>query len=646
MMSTYDHSGISYDSSDVSYNGISPQFDGAIITVQIAFGYSPLNTSPEWTDVTTYARDIQISRGRKSEYTTFGAGSATISLDNSDRRFDPEYTPGPYHGDLKPMVPIRVQVSYNSVLYTLFHGFVNGWPTSYSMPNVDAISRLQIVDLSRVLRQVDSPVTLQKNVVDKYKTSNSFYWPLTDPTAGVMYDEINNVAIDVHEYSSANPTAYVSDVAAGDTVLMAARVGNNGVELARIATDPFPFTEGKLKVVGFVVDSTCTNEDYNFGSGSDGGNVLALTAANDGIYVIYTGSSMSVEYSNVTDNVHASYFGTPGYTRERGNFVYVVATSTTLTIYLNGSVLATVAMTAGTQNIVSLVKTRLQIKARGSIGQVYISDTAAPPTELSDAVFGYSGDDTGTRLNRIQEATINVPSLFDIQTGDQTVSSYFTAGANVLDLAEQLAAIEVGDAFVSKDNKLTFKNRTTKSTTNIVALFDDEQNDTPYSVINVDGHTLDTIVNRVVVNYRYGSVTVEDTDSINEYGVSRRSIDARAEDNAEVAEQIASNMLSRFAQPKTRITELGINVRSDTSKALPVVSSLELTDDVAVKLTPVGVGDPLWRAVVVQGISHRITPETWDTQLYLAPGNIDTNGPLLVLNDDTYGRLDEGNRLG
>jgi hypothetical protein len=514
------------------------------------------------------------------------------------------------------------------------------------MPNVDAVSRLQLVDLSRVLRQVDAPVTLQKSVVDKYKTSNSFYWPLTNPTAGIIYDEINNVAVDVHEYLSSNPTAYVSDVAAGDTVLMAARVGSLGVTLARVGSDPVPFTQGKLKVAGFVVDSTCFNQEYNGGAGSDGGNVLALTAINDGIYVSYSGSSMTVEYSNITDNVQASYFGTPGYPRERGNFVYVVATSTTLTVYLNGSVLATVAMTAGTQNIVGIVKTFLQIRARGSIGQVYLSDTAIPPTELSDAVFGFSGEDTGTRLNRIQELTINVPSLFDIQTGDQAVSSYFTAGANVLDLADQLAAIEVGDAFVSKENKLTFKNRTSKSTTNIVALFDDERNDTPYSVINVDGHALDTIVNRVVVNYRHGSVTVEDTNSINEYGVSRRSVDALMEDNPEAAEQIASNMLSRFAQPKTRITELGINVRSDTSKALPVVSSLELTDNVAVKLTPVGVGDPLWRAVVVQGISHRITPETWDTQLYLAPGSIDTNGPLLVLNDDTYGKLSSGNKLG
>jgi len=62
--------------------------------------------------------------------------------------------------------------------------------------------------------------------------------------------------------------------------------------------------------------------------------------------------------------------------------------------------------------------------------------------------------------------------------------------------------------------------------------------------------------------------------------------------------------------------------------------------------TPTGVGDPLWRAVTVQGVRHTITSDSWETELYLAPGAINTNGALLVLNDDTYGKLDSGNKLG
>jgi hypothetical protein len=32
--------------------------------------------------------------------------------------------------------------------------------------------------------------------------------------------------------------------------------------------------------------------------------------------------------------------------------------------------------------------------------------------------------------------------------------------------------------------------------------------------------------------------------------------------------------------------------------------------------------------------------------LYLSPSAVNTNGALLVLDDDTYGKLDDGNKLG
>jgi len=44
-------------------------------------------------------------------------------------------------------------------------------------------------------------------------------------------------------------------------------------------------------------------------------------------------------------------------------------------------------------------------------------------------------------------------------------------------------------------------------------------------------------------------------------------------------------------------------------------------------------------------LSHTITLDRWDVSLYLSPGPINTNGPLLVLDDDTYGELDN-NKLG
>lgn len=645
MTVTYNDATYTYDDARLTYDGTLPQFDNATVTVQAAFGSAPLDTSPRWQDITEWVRHLNINRGRRSEYVSYGVGRAVITLDNRDRRFDPEYTSSPYYGDLNPMVPIRVQATYGGATYTLFYGFAQGWPTVYAMPNVDAVTRLQVIDLSRILRQIETPVTLYGNYVKSVATANTFYWPLTQPTAGLAYDEINNVPVDVAEYSSVNPTAYESDAAAGDPVMMAARNGNSGVTLAGRAGDPKPFTTGKIKSVAFIVDATCENPDYA-GVGADGAIVTFLTATNDGISVAYGSGFLDVYYSNVTDNQYATVNLTQGFTRDRANLVVVEAAAGYITTYVNGVSVNVTALSTGTQTIVALLKSYIRITAKGSIGQVVVSDTVLGNTNMFNNAFGYDGDDTGTRLNRIQQATINIPSLFDIETGDQTVSPYYTEGANLLDVAEQLAIIETGSAYVSKDNKLTFKNRSTMNGTNIVAIFDDENIDTQYSGISVDGHTLDTIVNRVTARYQYGTVTVEDTASIDAYGTAQRNLDARMTDNPTVATQTAQSLLDRSSQPKTRITQLDINVRSDTAQALPVVASLDLTDDVAVRFTPTGVGDPLWRAVTVQGISHTITSDSWETELYLAPGAINTNGALLVLNDDTYGKLDSGNKLG
>ena len=64
-----------------------------------------------WTDVTSYARNINITRGRTDETSNFESGNASITLDNRDRRFDPFHATGPYYGKLKPRQAIRVRAT-------------------------------------------------------------------------------------------------------------------------------------------------------------------------------------------------------------------------------------------------------------------------------------------------------------------------------------------------------------------------------------------------------------------------------------------------------------------------------------------------------------------------------------------------------
>ena len=79
--------------------------------IEIAFDDGPYVVSPTWTDVTTYVRGFETSRGVPDDWTLQADGSATVTLSNRDRRFDPFNTSGPYYGKLLPRRQIRIRAT-------------------------------------------------------------------------------------------------------------------------------------------------------------------------------------------------------------------------------------------------------------------------------------------------------------------------------------------------------------------------------------------------------------------------------------------------------------------------------------------------------------------------------------------------------
>src|SRR5262249_50235111 len=66
-------------------------------------------------------------------------GTATIVLDNSDRRFDPANLAGPYVAagvtQVTPMRAVRVTATYAGVTYNIWRGFADEWRISYADPS-------------------------------------------------------------------------------------------------------------------------------------------------------------------------------------------------------------------------------------------------------------------------------------------------------------------------------------------------------------------------------------------------------------------------------------------------------------------------------------------------------------------------------
>lgn len=97
-------------------------------------GTNVLGASTIWTDISQWVLGFTITRPStrlQGPLFQYQAGTASITLDNSDGRFDPDNPYGPYVGagvsQLVPMVPVRVRAVFNSVTYPLFWGFADGW---------------------------------------------------------------------------------------------------------------------------------------------------------------------------------------------------------------------------------------------------------------------------------------------------------------------------------------------------------------------------------------------------------------------------------------------------------------------------------------------------------------------------------------
>jgi hypothetical protein len=92
-----------------------------------------------WTDVSGYLRHgISTRRGSnrvQSPIIRYDAGTATIRLDNSDRRFDPAHLAGPYvsggKSQVTPMRPVRIRAVWNAVTYDIFRGFADKWDVAW-----------------------------------------------------------------------------------------------------------------------------------------------------------------------------------------------------------------------------------------------------------------------------------------------------------------------------------------------------------------------------------------------------------------------------------------------------------------------------------------------------------------------------------
>lgn len=137
-----------------------------------------------WVDISEDIRTGSTRRGRSQELDRYAAGTATVTLSNADRVYDPTYAAGPYYGNLKPMRQLKVRAAFDTVT-SLDLPASNG---SYaSTPDSAALSITGDLDVRIRLAMDDWTPAADQTLISKYdSTGNQRSWRLYCQTSGTI----------------------------------------------------------------------------------------------------------------------------------------------------------------------------------------------------------------------------------------------------------------------------------------------------------------------------------------------------------------------------------------------------------------------------------------------------------------------------
>jgi len=161
--------------------------------VEVDFG-----SDGSWTDITSYTLDVNVVLGSSDpDRHVADIGNATITLMNTDRRFSPDYSGGPYYGEIIPGLPIRISCSDGVNTWRTFTGWVIDWVVTagqYGSQRVtitaqDILGRLQDTTISLPLQEGQTA-----DYVARLVTSTVFKSGLASGDADIWYPLDGNEA--------------------------------------------------------------------------------------------------------------------------------------------------------------------------------------------------------------------------------------------------------------------------------------------------------------------------------------------------------------------------------------------------------------------------------------------------------------------
>jgi hypothetical protein len=231
---------------------------------------------------------------------------------------------------------------------------------------------------------------------------------------------------------------------------------------------------------------------------------------------------------------------------------------------------------------------------------------------------------SGERLEAILDRPeVDWPSsLRDIDTGAQTFQAdVIEQGRETLEYLQLVETSEPGLLFMSKDNKVTFRDRNTAAAPGTV-VFSDSGTAIPYTNITTTYGT-ELLYNRAVIGRIGGQPqTAENAESKAEYGVVSLELNGLLINTDANASALANYIVNKYAEPELRFDTISVELAGLGTADQAAVLGLELTDIIRLEYQPAGIGPSVTKDVQILGIRHAIRPGQHEIVLNL--GSTDT----------------------
>ena len=592
-----------YSDTSVARGGIDP-----IVAVEWSPTTDPLET-PVWEGIAGW-RAVQTDRGRQNELDQIQAGTASIVLDNRDRRFDPLYTAGPNYGNVLPMKRFRIRGSQGGTTHDIFQGFVDSWDQSYVNPN-DATVEVRLTDFFAVLNAaIFSPSPYEVEV----RADNPKIWfRLGDPAGTTtVVDTIRGARGSLLSGTLGTDGLVTEDT---DTALSTAPLAGQGVHVsdagARLPAGS-AYTIEMLVMFRAVVAATRHT-------------VFSLNTVTDNtpLVEIYISEADGKLYANNNGSVST------GVTVATGT-VYHLALVNEVggQFYVNGTGYATgggfVANMSGPYRIGGRIGELLGASPDGVIDDFAIYESALSGPRIAAhaeaALTPWIGDTTGERVDRVLDY-LNVAAADRSVDTTTTTLQQAALGQSLLSHLQDVNEVEQGLLFVTKDGKVRSRSRHNGFNLTSQGTFGDGAGELRYNNIAFE-YSKQLIYNVVRRQIQGGQIMeASDATSIERYG---RRVDSRSGLLAEsdlVARDLASYRLAKTKDAVQRVTSVDLLPERDPTTLYPQVLGREIGEQVTILRRPQGVGSAINFDARIEGISHTITPNTWETTFRLSPAD-------------------------